>query len=52
MPILDRDIEDTRQPKEYPQCPICDAYLEQEPFTGEWFCPKCESEEEVNNGEI
>jgi hypothetical protein len=26
--ISDRDIEDTREPPEYPTCPICDAPME------------------------
>ena len=39
----DRDIEDTRQPKEYPNCPDCDCPMEK--INGEWVCPECEEGE-------
>ena len=32
-------------PQEYPQCKICDCYLEQD-YSGEYYCPDCENEDE------
>lgn len=40
--LSDRDIEDTREPPEYPTCDECGAALEWDDEEGIWYCPECD----------
>lgn len=43
---MNENIEDTRLPKEYKQCHVCDSYFVFNEITLEWECPLCGNDDD------